>query len=66
MTSDSNEPVRLVEDAETGDTFLLYSTSRGIRVELRFEGETLWLTQKGMAELFGVSVPTINEHLKRI
>jgi hypothetical protein len=66
MASDANEPVRLVEDAETGDVFLIYGTTRGVKVELRFEGETLWLSQKGMAELFGVSVPTINEHLKSI
>ena len=66
MASGANEPVRLVEDAEMGDTFLIYSTNRGVKVELRFEGETLWLSQKGMAELFGVSVPTINEHLKSI
>jgi hypothetical protein len=66
MASKANDPVRLVEDAETGDAFLIYSTNRGIKVELRFEGETLWLSQKGMAELFGVSVATINEHLKGV
>lgn len=28
--------------------------------------ETLWLSQKQIAEIFGVSVPTINEHIKNI
>lgn len=37
-----------------------------IRVEVRFMDETAWLTQKLMADLFHVSVPTINEHLKNI
>ena len=37
-----------------------------MRVEVIYEGETLWLTQKRMAELFGVEVPTINEHLKGV
>ncbi|MDO8515542.1 MAG: virulence RhuM family protein [bacterium] len=45
----------------------IYETSDGkTRVEVRFEDENVWLTQKLMAELFGVSVPTINEHLNHI
>lgn len=35
-------------------------------VEMRYEDENIWLTQKLMAELYGVSVPAINQHLKRI
>ncbi len=47
--------------------FLLYSTpEKGIRVEIFLHDETVWLTQKRMAELFGVDVSTINEHLKNI
>jgi hypothetical protein len=47
--------------------FLLYQTEDGrTRVECRLEGETIWLTQKLLAELFQVSVPTINEHLANI
>jgi hypothetical protein len=46
---------------------LLYQTEDGqSRIQVRLEGETVWLTQKLMAELFQVSVPTINEHLKNI
>lgn len=33
---------------------------------MRYEDENIWLTQKLMAELYGVSVPAINQHLKRI
>lgn len=33
---------------------------------MRYEGETFWLTQKDMAELFGVDVRTVSEHLKNI
>lgn len=47
--------------------FLLYTTEDGrTRVECRFENETIWLSQKLMAELFDVEVPTINEHLKTL
>ena len=46
---------------------LLYQTADGrTRVECRFAEETLWLSQAGMAELFQVTVPTVNEHLKNI
>lgn len=46
---------------------LFYSGPEGaMRVEVLFEAESFWLTQKRMAELFEVTVPTINEHLKNI
>ena len=35
-------------------------------IEVRYQDENIWLTQKMMAELYGVSVPTINEHIKKI
>lgn len=46
---------------------IFYSTPQGhIKVEVIFEDETFWLSQKRMAELFGVDVRTVNEHLKNI
>jgi len=46
---------------------LLYTTEDGAsRLEVRVEGETVWLTQKQMAELFQKDVRTVNEHLKNI
>jgi len=47
--------------------FLLYSDSKGqVKVEVLLSGETIWLTQKRIAELFGVGVPAISKHLKNI
>lgn len=47
--------------------FLIFTAQAGEQsIEARFEDETVWLTQKLMEELFAVSVPTINEHLKNI
>jgi len=47
--------------------FLLYTTPQGdIRIDVFFYNETVWLTQKRMAELFGVEVNTINYHIKEI
>jgi hypothetical protein len=46
---------------------LFYSTpEKTTSVEVYFEGETFWLSQKKMAELFNVEVNTINYHLKEI
>jgi hypothetical protein len=48
-------------------SLILYQTEDGqTRVQCRFEGESLWLSQALMAELFQVTVPTVNEHLKGI
>ena len=45
----------------------MYSTPQGdVNVEAVVRDETLWLTQKAMAQLFGVQVPAINKHLKNI
>lgn len=46
---------------------ILYTTPNGeVKLDIRFEDETFWLSQKKMAELFDVDVRTINEHLKNI
>lgn len=49
--------------------YLTYVASVGDQadsVEIRYEEENIWLTQKMMATLYDVSVPAINQHLKRI
>ena len=44
--------------------FILYTASTGeIRVDVYLQEETVWLTQKAMAELFRVVKSTINEYL---
>ena len=55
-TLESGSSHIIIYQAEDGNT----------RLEVRMEQETVWLTQKMMAELFQVSVPTINEHVKNI
>ena len=61
--SDENLPAEQPPEGE----FLLYQTEDGqTRIECRFEGETIWLSQALMAELFQVTVPTVNEHLKTL
>lgn len=54
------------EQAQESD-FLFYTSPEGaLRLEVFFKDENVWLTQKKMAELFGVDVRTINDHLQNI
>ena len=47
--------------------FLIFTGQAGQQsIQARYEDETIWLTQKLIAKLFDVTVPTINEHLKNI
>lgn len=46
---------------------ILYTSIEGnIKIEVVYGEETFWLTQKRLAELFGVEVPAISKHLKNI
>ena len=47
--------------------FLFYASSDGtVKVQVLVGSETVWASQRGMSEIFGVGVPTINEHLQNI
>jgi hypothetical protein len=47
--------------------FLIYNTPQeNVKVDAAVKDETIWLTQKTMAALFGVQVPAISKHLKNI
>jgi len=45
---------------------IIYKAKDGPRLDVRLEKDTVWLTQKNMAELFDKNVRTINEHIKNI
>ena len=47
-------------------TFVASTGESDTSFEMRYEDENIWLTQKMMAELYDVSLPTINEHIKKI
>jgi hypothetical protein len=55
-------------DGEGGQgEIILYQTEDGqTRLECRFQDESIWLTQRLIAELFQIRVPTVNEHLSNI
>jgi len=45
---------------------VIYKSKDGPKLDVRFEEETVWLTQKQMALLFDKGIPTINEHIKNV
>ena len=52
---------------ENKSQIVIYQTENGeTKLDVRFQDETVWLTQKLMAELFQTSVSNINMHLKNI
>ena len=53
-------------DKERFDFLIYNSVEENVSVNAVIHDETIWLTQKAMAELFDVGVPAINKHLKNI
>lgn len=53
--------------SKENNQLIFYSTPKGnVSVEVFYESETFWLTQKAMSALFAVAVPAISKHLKNI
>jgi hypothetical protein len=56
-----------MKNSKQKSQIIIYKTENGrTKIDVRFDGKTVWLTQKLLAELFQVAVPTINEHIKNI
>lgn len=51
---------------QEGELILYRTADDAVRVEVLYESETFWLNQRRMAELFGVDVRTISEHLRNV
>ena len=53
--------------ASNQSEIVLYTTTDGkVKIDTIFQDETIWLTQKKMAELFDIKRPAITKHLKNI
>lgn len=53
-------------DKNTGEFILYVSEDGELKIDVRLLDETIWLTQKQMAEMFQKNVSTINEHIKNV
>jgi hypothetical protein len=50
-----------------GGQFLVYQTQDGkLKLDVRFEGQTVWLTQQHMASLFQTTVPNVSMHIRNL
>ncbi len=56
----------MIKEGINKGEIIIYDSKDGPKLEVRLEDETVWLTKKQMALLFDKSVPTINEHIKKI
>lgn len=61
-----NENKKLTIRNSTAEFLIFESQTSADSVEVRYENDTLWLTQKMMATLFDVNVPAISKHLQNI
>lgn len=66
MQKNTDEPVHIFEDENTGGRFLVYETKDGPKIDIRFDGDSLWMTQAQIAGLFGRDQSTISKHIFNI
>ena len=58
-------PIPLASSSQENE-IILYQPDSTVKLEVRLENETVWLTQQQIADLFGVKQPAISKHLKNI
>jgi hypothetical protein len=57
---------KITETPPKGEIVISRTKDRKIQLGVKLERETVWLTQKQMADLFGKDIRTINEHIQNI
>ena len=60
---EQNEKQKLPAEGKKGE-IVLYQPNESIKIEVRIEDETVWLTRTQMSALFGRDVKTIGKHIK--
>ena len=66
MADEKKKEIVIRSSAAEYLAFVASTGGSNVSFEMRYEGENIWLTQKMMAVLYDVSLPTINEHIKKI
>ena len=66
MENEKKENALIRSSAAEYLTFVASTGEDKDSIEMRYEDENIWLTQKMMATLYDVSVAAINQHLKKI
>ena len=55
-----------VSSLKNNGEIVMYQPDNDIRLEVRLDKETVWLTQQQIADLFGVKQPAVSKHLSNI
>ncbi len=55
-----------MENLNKGEIVIYTSADCSVSLDVKLEQDTIWLTQKAMAELFGVKTPAINKHINNM
>jgi len=59
--------IKIMDKDKSKGEIIIYTSDDGkVSLDTKLENNTIWLTQKDMAELFGVKTPAISKHLKNI
>lgn len=64
--ADNKNEISIRSSAAEYLTFVASTGDSDESIEMRYEDENIWLTQKMMAALYSVTVPAINQHIKKI
>ena len=64
MSSAEGQKLRVIEDAETGNQFVIYTTASGTHIEPRFDGDEPWFRQSDLAAMYGVAEHTVTHHIQ--
>ena len=62
----SGMPLKFLDKCLIFDEIILYQPDETMKLDVRVQQETVWLTQQQIAQLFGVKQPAISKHLKNI
>ena len=66
MKKSTNKKVTIRSSAAEYLTYIAASGDSEESIEVRYEDENIWLTQKMLSVLYGVSTSAINQHIKKI
>jgi hypothetical protein len=66
MSTKKKLPITIASSTSQYLTFVAATGGEDSSIEMRYEDENIWLTQKMMAELYGVSVQMIGQHIKKL
>ena len=54
------------DEKNTGEIVIFKTSENNVSIDVKFEGETVWLTQAQLVDLYGSSKANVSEHIKHI